>query len=85
MGANVVPGLLNPAEVAGGRLKDVRIYYSRQSGPTKRKHMAAHRKRLEGTVEVISAREPQVHAKVSHMGLQRRGRQYDELGVPIRV
>lgn len=47
--------------------------------------MAAHRKRLEGTVEVISAREPQVHAKVSHMGLQRRGRQYDELGVPIRV
>ncbi|RWX74852.1 hypothetical protein EPK99_23450 [Neorhizobium lilium] len=63
MGATVVPGLLNPAEVAGGRLKDVRIYYSRQSGPTKRKHMAAHRKRLEGTVEVIPVREPQVHAK----------------------
>lgn len=63
MGATVVPGLLNPAEVAGHRLKDVRIFYSRQSGPTKRKHMIAHRKRLEGIVEVIPVREPQVHAK----------------------
>ncbi len=63
MGATVVPGLLNPAEVAGRRLKDVRIFYSRQSGPTKRKHMVAHRKRLEGIVEVIPVREPQVHAK----------------------
>lgn len=63
MGSTVVPGLLNPAEVAGGRLDDVRVYYSRQSGTTKRKHMAAHRKRLEGVVEVIPVREPQVHAK----------------------
>jgi hypothetical protein len=32
VGATMVPALFNPAEIAGRRLNDVRVYYSRQSG-----------------------------------------------------
>ncbi|GGA65282.1 phospholipase D-like domain-containing protein [Pelagibacterium lentulum] len=63
MGVTVVPGLLNPAEVAGRRLEDVRVFYSRRSKAIKRGHMTAHRNRLEGVVEIIPVLEPQVHAK----------------------
>jgi len=63
MGVSVVPGLLNPAEVAGRRLEDVRVFYSRRSKDVKRGHINAHRKRLDGIVEIIPVAEPQVHAK----------------------
>lgn len=63
VGANMVPALFNPAEVAGRRLGDVRVYYSRQTGPTKRRHVVAERERLNGVVEIIGVREPQVHSK----------------------
>lgn len=63
VGANMVPALFNPAEIAGSRLSDVRVYYSRPSGPIKRRHVAAHRERLNGVVDLIGVREPQVHAK----------------------
>jgi hypothetical protein len=63
VGATMVPALFNPAEIAGRRLSDVRVYYSRQSGPIKRRHVAAHRERLNGVVDLIGVREPQVHAK----------------------
>jgi hypothetical protein len=63
VGATMVPGLFNPAEIAGRRLSDVRVYYSRQSGPIKRRHVAAHRERLNGVVDLIDVRKPQVHAK----------------------
>jgi hypothetical protein len=63
IGATMVPGLFNPAEIAGRRLSDVRVYYSRQSGPIKRRHVAAHRERLNGVVDLIDVRDPQVHAK----------------------
>lgn len=63
VGATMVPGLFNPAEVAGRRLDDVRVYYSRRSGPVKRRHVAAHRERLHGIVDLIDVEEPQVHAK----------------------
>lgn len=63
LGANSVPALLNPAEVAGGRLDDVNIYYSRQMKPVKRSHVKAHRDRLKGVLEIIPVKEPQVHAK----------------------
>jgi hypothetical protein len=63
VGANMVPALFNPAEIAGRRLGDVRVYYSRQSGPTKRRHVAAHRERLNGVVDLIGVEKPQVHAK----------------------
>ena len=63
VGANMVPALFNPAEIAGGRLSDVRVYYSRPSGPIKRRHVAAHRERLNGVVDLIGVQEPQVHAK----------------------
>ena len=59
----MVPGLFNPAEIARRRLSDVRVYYSRPSGPIKRRHVAAHRERLDGVVDLIGVREPQVHAK----------------------
>jgi hypothetical protein len=49
VGATMVPGLFNPAEIAGGRLGDVRVYYSRPSGPIKRRHVRAHRERLNGS------------------------------------
>lgn len=64
VGATMVPGLFNPAEIAGRRrLKDVRVYYSRRSGPIKRRHIAAHRERLNGVVDLIGVEAPQVHAK----------------------
>jgi len=63
VGANMVPGLFNPAEIAGRRLDDVRVYYSRRSGPVKRRHVTAHRERLNGVVELIAVKDPQVHAK----------------------
>jgi hypothetical protein len=64
VGATMVPGLFNPAEIAGHRLSDVRVYYSRESGPVRRRHVAAHRERLNGIVELIGVRQPQVHAKI---------------------
>ncbi|MCK1317357.1 hypothetical protein [Bradyrhizobium sp. 23] len=63
VGATMVPGLFNPAEVAGRRLSDVRVYYSRRSGPVKRRHVTAQRERLNGVVDVIPVLDPQVHAK----------------------
>jgi hypothetical protein len=63
VGATMVPGLFNPAEIAGRRLSDVRVYYSRPSGPIKRRHVATHRERLNGVVDLIEVRKPQVHAK----------------------
>lgn len=63
VGANMVPGLFDPAEVAGRRLGDVRVYYSRRSGPVKRSHVTKHRERLNGIVELIGVPEPQLHAK----------------------
>ena len=59
----MVPGLFNPAEIAGRRLDDVRVYYSRPSGPIKRRHVRAHRDRLNGVVDLIAVEDPQVHAK----------------------
>ncbi|MER9756587.1 MarR family transcriptional regulator [Mesorhizobium sp. M0166] len=63
VGANMVQALFDPAEVAGGRLKDVRVYYSRRSGPVKRSHVNQHRERLNGIVELIGVAEPQLHGK----------------------
>lgn len=63
IGATMVPGLFNPAEVACRRLDDVRVYYSRRSGPIKRRHVTAHRERLNGIVDLIAVEAPQVHAK----------------------
>lgn len=63
VGANMVPALFDPAEVAGRRLSDVRIYYSRRSGPVKRGHVTKHRERLHGMVELTGVPEPQLHAK----------------------
>jgi hypothetical protein len=63
VGAPMVPGLFNPAEIAGRRLDDVRVYYSRQTGPIKRRHVKAHRERLHGVVDLIAVEDPQVHAK----------------------
>jgi hypothetical protein len=63
VGATMVPGLFNPAEIAGRRLSDVRVYYSRRSGPIRRRHVAAHRERLNGVVDLIGVEQPQVHAK----------------------
>ncbi|MDN5925576.1 MAG: MarR family transcriptional regulator [Hyphomicrobiales bacterium] len=63
VGANMVPALFDPAEVAGRRLSDVRVYYSRRSGPVKRGHMTKQRERLNGVVELAGVPEPQLHAK----------------------
>lgn len=63
VGANMVPALFDPAEVAGRRLSDVRIYYSRRSGPVKRGHVTKHRERLHGIVALMGVPEPQLHAK----------------------
>ena len=63
VGANMVPALFDPAEVAGRRLNDVRIYYSRRSGPVKRSHVTKHRERLHGIVKLTGVPEPQLHAK----------------------
>ena len=63
VGANMVPALFDPAEVAGRRLRDVRIYYSRRTGPVKRSHVAKHRERLHGLVDLAGVPEPQLHAK----------------------
>lgn len=63
VGANMVPALFDPAEVAGRRLSDVRIYYSRRTGPVKRGHVTKHRERLHGIVELTGVPEPQLHAK----------------------
>ncbi|MCJ2138086.1 hypothetical protein MKK69_29240 [Methylobacterium sp. J-026] len=63
LGAPMVPALFMPAEVAGRRLDDVRVLYSRQTGPTKRRHVSEQRRRLHGVVDVIGVREPQLHCK----------------------
>jgi len=63
VGATMVPALFNPAEIAGRRIQDVRVYFSRYTGPTKRRHVAEHRDRLEGVVALIGVRDPQLHAK----------------------
>lgn len=63
LGAPMVPALFTPAEVAGRRLDDVRVLYSRQTGPVKRRHVSAQRERLHGLVDVIGVREPQLHCK----------------------
>ncbi|NTH16652.1 hypothetical protein G6L99_31560 [Agrobacterium rhizogenes] len=63
VGANMVPALFDPAEVAGQRLDEVSIYYSRRGGPVKRGHVTDHRKRLEGVVGIFGVPEPQLHAK----------------------
>jgi hypothetical protein len=63
VGANMVQALFDPAEVAGRRLKDVRVYYSRRSGPVKRPHINQHRERLNGIVELVGVAEPQLHGK----------------------
>ena len=53
----------NPAEIAGRRIQDARVYFSRYAGPVKRRHVAEHRDRLGGIVALIGIREPQLHAK----------------------
>jgi hypothetical protein len=63
LGAPMVPALFTPAEVAGRRLEDVRVLYSRQTGPTKRRHVIDQRKRLHSVVDVIGVKEPQLHCK----------------------
>jgi hypothetical protein len=63
VGAPMVPALFNPAEVAGRRIEDVRVYFSRYTGPTKRRHVAEHRERLHDRVELLAVRDPQLHAK----------------------
>lgn len=63
LGAPMKPGVFNPAEVAGRRIADARIYYSRYTGPTKRRHVVAQRERLHDIVEVLPMRVPQLHAK----------------------
>lgn len=63
MGSTMVPALFAPTEIAGRRLDDVRILYSRYSGPTKRRHVSEHRQRLHGVVDIIPVREPQLHCK----------------------
>ena len=63
VGAPMVPALFNPAEVAGRRIDDVRVYFSRYTGPTKRRHVAEHRERLHGVVDLLAVRDPQLHAK----------------------
>jgi len=63
VGATMVPALFNPAEIAGRRIQDVRVYFSRYTGPTKRRHVAEHQDRLEGVVALIGVRDPQLHAK----------------------
>jgi len=63
LGATMVPGLFNPAEIAGRRLEDVRVYYSRRSPPIKRQNIKDHRERLNGVVDLIAVEKPQVHAK----------------------
>lgn len=59
----MVPALFDPAEVAGQRLDEVSIYYSRRGGPVKRGHVSDHRERLTGTVGIFGIPEPQLHAK----------------------
>ena len=63
VGAPMVPALFNPAEVAGRRLENVRVYFSRYKDPTKRRHVRIHRDRLNGIVDLLEIREPRVHAK----------------------
>lgn len=63
VGAPMVPALFNPAEVAGRRIEDVRVYFSRYAGPTKRRHVAEHRERLHDVVDLFAVRDPQLHAK----------------------
>lgn len=63
VGANMVPALFDPAEVAGQRLDEVSIFYSRRGGPVKRAHVTEHRKRLGEVVGLFGVPEPQLHAK----------------------
>lgn len=62
-GATMVPGVFNPAHVAGQRINDVRVYYSRRSGPIKPRHIARQRQRLIGLASIFGVRDPQLHAK----------------------
>lgn len=63
MGAPMVPAVFNPAEVAGRRIEDARVYFSRYTGPTKRRHVAQHRERLNDVVKLLPVGKPQLHAK----------------------
>lgn len=63
VGVTMVPGVLNPAEIAGKRISDVRVYYSRPAGPISETHIEFHRKRLEGIVTLRKLRKPDVHSK----------------------
>lgn len=63
VGAPMVPAVFNPAEVAGRRIADVRVYFSRYTGPTKKRHVAEHRERLHDFVRLLAVRDPQLHAK----------------------
>ena len=95
MGANMVPALFTPAETAGRRLPDVRVLFSRYTGPTKRKHVAEHRKRLHGIVDVMPVKDPQLHCKLllwddDHIVIStlnwgsqsgRHDQPYDEIGI----
>jgi hypothetical protein len=63
MGAPMVPAVFNPAEVAGGRIDDARVYFSRYTGPIKRRHVAQHRERLTDVVQLLPIGKPQLHAK----------------------
>lgn len=49
----MVPALFNPAEIAGRRLNDVRVYYSRHTGPIKRRHVADNWDSFSGYVRVL--------------------------------
>jgi hypothetical protein len=63
VGAVMVPALFNPAEIAGRRIDDVRVYYSRHTGPIRRRHVREHRTRLNGVVDLIEVDELPVHSK----------------------
>ena len=63
VGSTMVPALFNPSEIAGSRLNDVRVFYSRRGGPIKRRHVAVQRERLKGKARVIGVKDPQLHAK----------------------
>jgi phosphatidylserine/phosphatidylglycerophosphate/cardiolipin synthase-like enzyme len=63
LGAGMVPLVFRPAEVAGRRLADVRVLYSRRAKPVSRGRVAAVRDGLQGAVDVIGVRDPQLHCK----------------------
>ena len=63
MGATMVSNLFDPAEIAGRRLDDVRILYSRTGGPIKQRHVRAQGERLDGIALVTAVSKPQLHGK----------------------